>query len=215
MDKSIREKLYTFFSSYPAQAFIKGSTILQAEREPTGILYITSGVVRNYWISPEGSEVTLNMYKSHAFFPMAWAIADIQNTTFCEAMTAVTVRKAPKVAVLQFLKENPDVMYDLLKRIYIGIEGLWMHIESLTTGDSSLKLVTSIVILAKRFGTKKDTTTVVQLQMSEKNLANYAGITRETASRELQKLKKNNLVFFEKGIITIQDMATLEELLHR
>lgn len=213
MDSGIIEKLNTFSSSYPSQEFKKGETILQAGQEPTNILYITSGIVRSYWISPEGTEVTLNMYKSHAFLPMSWAIANVKNNNFFEAMTSVVGRKVPKDVFLQFLKKNPDIIYDLLKRIYIGMEGLWMHIESLTTGDSSLKLIISLIILAKRFGVQKNAKTVVQIKMTEKDIANYAGITRETASRELQKLKKDNLVLFEKGIIVIQNMQKLEKLL--
>ena len=72
-----------------------------------------------------------------------------------------------------------------------------------------------MVILAKRFGVQEKNSTVVQLKMNEKDIANYAGITRETASRELQKLKKGNLVSFEKGTITIHTLSSLEEKLLR
>ncbi|HYK08973.1 MAG TPA: Crp/Fnr family transcriptional regulator [Candidatus Eisenbacteria bacterium] len=215
MQTDITKKLDTFFSSYPSQTFSKGTVILQAGEGPTGIFYITEGIVRNYWISQEGTEVTLNMYKPHSFLPMSWAIGEVKNTSFYEAMTPVVGKKAPKEVFLQFLKGNPEVMYDLLRRIYVGMEGLWMHIESLTTGDSSTKLTTSLVILAKRFGIQVENSTVVQLKMNEKDIANYAGITRETASRELQKLKKENLVSFEKGTITLHTLGSLEEKLLR
>ena len=152
MQTDIPKKLDDFFSSYQSQTFSKGTVILQAGEDPTGIFYITEGIVRNYWISQEGTEVTLNMYKPHAFLPMSWAIGGVKNTNFYEAMTLVVGKKAPKEVFLQFLKSNPDVMYDLLRRIYVGMEGLWMHIESLTTGNSSTKLITSLVILGKRFG---------------------------------------------------------------
>src|SRR5262249_23610339 len=133
---TVAEKVHTFFSSFPPQTCKKGDVLIQAEQKPSGVFYITDGIIRNYWISLEGLEVTLNMFKSQAFLPMSWAIADIPNTTFYEAMTTVVVRRAPKELVVKFLKDNPDIVYDLLKRIYSGIEGLSMHIESLTTGTS-------------------------------------------------------------------------------
>lgn len=215
MEKDVAEKLSLFFSTFPSQTYNKGDILLQASQEPSSIFYITEGIVRNYWISNEGLEVTLNMFKTHAFFPMSWAIANVPNSRFYEAMTSVSAKRVPKDAVVRFLKENPDVTYDLLKRIYVGMEGLWMHIESLTTGNSYTKLISSLVILAKRFGKKDGSTTVMQLKMNEKDIANYAGISRETASRELQKLKKENLVSFEKGIIIVNDMHQLESKLHR
>lgn len=213
MHTSIVEKLAAFFTAFPTQSFQKGEVLIQADRQPTGIFYIEEGIVRRYWITEKGEEITLNLYKPHAFLPMSWAIGDVQNIHFYEAMTPVKTRKAPKQPVLAFLKNEPDVLLDLLHRVYVGLEGLWMHIESLTTGNATIKLIASLVILGKRFGKKSTVDTVVQLKMTESDIANYAGMSRETASRELQKLKKQGLVDFAKGEITIHDIFALEQLL--
>lgn len=213
MQQDIINKLDAFFSSYPLRTFKKGGLLLQAGAQPAGIFYVTDGIVRRYWISENGEEITLNLYKPHAFLPMSWAIGDVPNTHFYEAMTQTTTRRAPKEDVLLFLRKEPDIAYDLLKRVYIGMEGLWMHMESLTAGHSSTKLVASLVILSKRFGKQQNNDLVVSLKMSEKDIANYAGMSRETASRELQKLKKNKLVTFEKGTIVIHNIKQLENML--
>lgn len=213
MDNSIVTKLNTFFSSYLSQEFKKGELLFRAGTEPSGIYYIEEGIVRRYWISENGEEITLNLYKPHTFLPMSWAIAGVPNTHFYEAMTKVKTKKAPKDKVLQFLQNEPDIVYDLLRRVYIGMEGLWMHLESLTAGNSYTKLIASLVILVKRFGIKEKTDVIVKLKMSEKDIANYAGMSRETASRELQKLKKENLVSFDKGTIVVHNLQTLEKML--
>lgn len=213
MDQIIIDKLDTFFSQFSEITCKKGQIIIQANTEPKGIFYVEDGIIRRYLISENGEESTLNLYKPHTFLPMSWAISDIPNIHFYEAMTDVKVRRATKDAVLKFLKDEPDVVYDLLRRVYIGMEGLWMHIESLTTGNSYNKLVASLVILAKRFGIKEKDDIVINLKMNENDVANYAGMSRETASRELQKLKREQLVSFEKGIITVHDLEKLEGLL--
>lgn len=213
MDKTITQKLDEFFSSFPAHAYRKGEIIIQAHTEPSGIFYIEKGLIRNYWISEGGSEITLNVYKPHAFLPMSWAIANVANAHFYEAMTDVTTRNAPKKTVIDFLHNEPDVTYDLLRRIYVGMEGLWGHLESLTIGSSYTKLLTSLVILVKRFGRQSKEGVIIDLKMSEQDIANYAGISRETTSRELQKLKKEHLVSFEKGTITVNNIHILEDKL--
>lgn len=213
MNQNVTEIVQNFFSQYPSHKFKKGDILIPAETEPKGIFYIESGIVRSYWISKDGSEITLNMYKSHTFLPMSWAISGVKNTNFYEAITPVTTRLAPKNAVLDFLQKEPTVVYDLLQRIYIGMEGLWMHIESIASGNAYIKLIASILILAKRFGKQEKGNLVIQLHMNEQDIANYSGITRETASRELQKLKKDNLVAFEKGVIIIKDLQRMESLL--
>ncbi len=210
---TVLSKLENFFSSYPIHIFKKSDILIQAGDEPEGIFYIEKGIVRNYWISLDGDEVTLNMYKSQTFLPMSWAIADVKNTHFYEAMTDVEARLTPKKDVLAFIKSEPDIMYDLLRRIYIGIEGLWMHIESITSGNASTKLISALIILGKRFGKKEKGSIVIDLRMNEHDIANYAGISRETASRELQKLKNEHLVLFDKGIIHLLDTEKMEQLI--
>ncbi len=209
---SIADKLEKFFSLYPLQSFQKGDILIHAGESPAGIFYIKSGIVRNYWISLEGNEVTLNMYKPQTFLPMSWAIANVKNAHYYDAMTEVCIHLAPKIDVLQFIRNEPDIMYDLLRRIYIGMEGLWMHLESISSGTAATKLMSSLVILAKRFGKKEGEGIRIELKMSEHDLANYAGMSRETASRELHKLKNEKIVNFEKGIIHILDIEKLEQL---
>lgn len=213
MDSIIIKKLDEFFGQYPTHEYKKGEIILQAGKEPSGIFYVEYGIIRRYYLSKEGSEVTLNLYKPHSFLPMSWALANVPNIHFYEAMSDVKIKLAPKEAVLTFLKQEPDIMYDLLRRIYIGMEGLWMHMESLTAGNSYTKLISSLIILAKRFGNKENNEVIIELKMNESDIANYAGMSRETASRELQRLKKEGLVYFEKGTISVHDIHRLEDIL--
>lgn len=211
MDTSIVQKLNDFFSSYPLSSYKKGDVLIDAYQTPPGIFYIEEGIVRRFWIFENGSEITLNLYKPHSFLPMSWAIGNIANTHIYEALTDMKVRMAPKSDVLAFLKKEPEVLYDLLKRVYTGVEGLWSHIQSLTAGNSYTKLIASLIILAKRFGKMEEGTLVVQLKLGEQEIANYAGMSRETMSRELQKLKKKNMVSYGKGILTVKNIDLLQK----
>ncbi|MGI0058644.1 MAG: Crp/Fnr family transcriptional regulator, partial [Nitrosotalea sp.] len=188
---------------------------IDANALPSGVFYITEGIVKRYWIFENGNEILLNLYKKYAFIPMSWAIADVPNTHIYAAMTDVSVKKALKDDVLKFLQQEPDIVYDLLRRIFIGIEGIWSHIESFSEGNATMKLVASLVILSKRFGKKEKNDLIVELKMSEQDLATYAGMSRETVSRELQKLKKEGLVQFAKQTIVITNMKRLEDNLRR
>lgn len=213
MDDTVIKKLEDFLSQFPAQEYKKGEIIIEADKQPAGIFYIQSGIIRQYFLTENGEEITLNLYKPHSFLPMAWAIGNLVNEHFYEALTQVTVKRAPKEPFLAFLRREPEILYDLLRRVYIGIEGLWLHLESLTSGNSYTKLVTSLVILAKRFGRGEKDDVVIELKLNETDIANYSGMARETASRELQKLKKQNLVSFEKGFLIIHNFEKMKHIL--
>lgn len=213
MNTDIITTLETFFSKYPSKIFKKGETIISADEQPAGIYYIREGIVRRYYLSEEGAEVTLNLYKPHSFLPMSWVISDIANKHWYEAMTPVKTWCAPKDAVKAFIKEEPEIVYDLLRRVYIGLDGLWEHLESLTAGNATTKLISTIVVLAKRFGKTSPKGLEISIPLSESELASLAGISRETASRELKKIKKDHPVLFHKGVLTIQNIQSLEKTL--
>ena len=213
MDSLVTKKLENFLAQFPGQTYKKGDIIIEADKPPAGIFYIQSGIIRQYFLTESGEEITLNLYKPHSFLPMAWAIGNLANEHFYEALTSVTVKRAPKEPFLSFLKKEPEILYDLLRRVYVGIEGLWLHLESLTSGNSYTKLVTSLVILAKRFGKVDKHDVIVELKLNETDIASYSGMARETASRELQKLKKQALVSFDKGLLVIHNFEKMKNIL--
>lgn len=202
MDKQIINKLNQFFGKYPGIKFKKNEILIKAGDEPKGIFYLINGNVRQYSIDNEGNEATLNIYKPHTFFPMSYAVGEYKNNNFFEAIEEVEVKKAPKNELLKFIKKEPEVMLDLLRRLYRGLEGVLSQLRILMSGTARQKLITVLLISAKRFGTS--------LKFTHQDLANMAGISRETVSREMNTLKKQNLVDYSGSFITFFDINNLE-----
>ncbi len=207
--REITEKIDSFFSQFQQKSYKKGDILINADEEPTGIFFLKNGAVKLYAISKKGEELVINIYKPIAFFPMGWAINNTKNEYYYEAITDAIVMKAPREKVLKFLQSNPEVLYDLVQRIYRGLDGLFTRMMYMMSGGAYDRLVTEIVIQAKRFG-KHTTDGVIEFHVSEKELAAQAGMTRETVSREMKVLKEKNLVGFNKNTLTIHDLSLLE-----
>ncbi len=199
----VEEKVLAFFSKYKNQKYKKGELLIRADDQPQGIFYLMNGNVKVYAISKKGDELVVNLFKPKAFFPMSWAINDTPNTYFYEAVTDLELYRCPKDDTLDFIKNNPDVLFDLLSRVYLGTEGLLGKMTHLMAGSASTRLMSELGILAKRFG--KKTAIGVEIQTSEKDIASQTGMTRETISRELRILKDKGLVKVERNKIVIHD----------
>lgn len=206
---SVEKRVAQFFTLFKKQLFQKGDILIRADDEPSGIFYLQEGIVRQYYISKNGEEIILNMFKPQSYFPMSWAVSNIHNNYYFEAMTTCVSYKAPKDKVRDFIEKEPTVLFDLLRRVYIGIEGLWLHIEYLSAGNAMEKLIATLLILGKRFGKKEKEGIIIPLKLTERELGEYAGMYRETVSREFQSLIKKGLVSYTKGTITIHDMNKL------
>lgn len=134
---------------------------------------------------------------------MSWAINNTPNKYFYEAMTDLNIWRAPKEEVVDFVKTNPDVLFNLMSRVYKGVDGVLTRMTYLMAGNAYARLITELIIHAKRFGTID--------HISEKDLAAQSGMTRETVSREMKTLKNKGLVVFNKNTFTTPNLRKLEE----
>ena len=148
-----------------------------------------------------------NIFKPISFYPMSWAINNTPNAYFFEAMDEVEVWRAPREDVISFVKSNPDVLFDLMSRVFKGVDGMLTRMTYLMSGNAYDRLAIELLIYAKRFGEGKGN---IQINISEKDLAAQTGMTRETVSREIKILKKKGLVIVKKNKIMITDILTLE-----
>jgi CRP-like cAMP-binding protein len=77
------------------------------------------------------------------------------------------------------------------------------------------KIIYSLVSLGKRFGmaNEKNPNIKVEIPITQRELAATIAMTRETVSREFEKLVKGNIVALKDHGIVIRDMVKLEKLL--
>ena len=207
MDNILLNKIDSFFTNFKHQNYKKGEILIRADDIPSGIFYLKKGTVKEYAISKKGDELVINAFKPFAFFPMSWAFNNTANKYFFEAITDVEVYRAPQDDVLAFIKDNPDVLYDLMKRVYKGTDGLLTRMTYLMAGNAYARLITELIIQAKRFGQTDNG--IIELKISEKELGNRSGMTRETVSREMKILKEKKLVILDKKNLLIPNLAKL------
>lgn len=209
MDEEVKNKLDTFFKEFKQEDFKKGQLLIRAMEEPKGIFFLREGLVKMYAISKKGDESVLTIFKPYSFFPMSWAINNSKNIYFFETMTPVTANIVSKDKIIKYLEKNPDILLNLLSRVYKGLDGVLLRMNYLMSGDAYSRLVAELVIEAKRFGEKNNTH--LKMRISENDLAIESGMTRETVSREIKKLKNKGLISIKDRELTIPSLTKLEQ----
>ena len=211
MDESVANKINEFFSQYRSRQYVKGQILILNGDEPDYIYHLVKGNVKQYDVTYRGDEIILNIFKPPAFFPMSVVINQTSNPYIYEAETDIELHQAPAQDVVAFLKANPDVVYDLLSRVYRGIDGMLGRLTFLMAGNAKSRLVYELIVEARRFGEQDGNSYF--LTITEKDLGARAGLSRETVSREIGKLKREKLVESKSKGLLITDMPALEKKL--
>lgn len=209
MNADIPQKVEGFFKTFPRHSYDKNEILIQAAENPDTIFYIVKGRVDQYDITPTGSELVVNIFKPGAFFPMSMAITDTPNRYFFEATTPLVTHVAPAGAVIQFLKENPDVLFDLLARVYRGTEGVLRRMTHLMGGSAKNRLLFELLNASYRFGEPRADGAVC-LSLKESDLAKRSGLARETVNRIIKDLKSQGLIVISKEGMLIPTPQALE-----
>lgn len=143
---------------------------------------------------------------------MSSTLNNYPNRYYFEAHGECTFRKATTEETLAFVESEPDVLLDLLARVYRGIDGFQRRMVFMATENAKKRLAFELLLSAQRFGEKLDVD-LYSIPLSESDLAANAGLTRETVNREIAKLKKLGLVTVESRRLYVSSLVELEKYL--
>lgn len=211
MKTDTNNKLESFFSKFKKIIFKKGDIIIRGDDEPSSVYYIAYGHVKMSSMYEDGDEISVNILKPKSFFPMISVFGNIENSYFFKAINTVETYKAPKVDIVLFLKENPEVIIDLTTRLIIGFESMLKLDKKLMKANSPQKVSLIIEMLTKRFGTISNNSQIeLDIPVTHQDIASFAGLSRETTSLAIGSLRKKNIISTSGNRITILDINKLK-----
>ncbi|MBP9759559.1 Crp/Fnr family transcriptional regulator [Candidatus Dojkabacteria bacterium] len=200
----------TFYKQFVTRNYKKGEMLIRADDDPQGIFCLTKGYVRQYTISKNGFELTLHILKPISYFPMVWAINGTQNVYYFEALTPVEVGRAPREDVVNFIKDKPTIIFELLSELIEDYAESLTRIEHLVFSDAYRRVISVLLYIAKHFGEINDDGIIVSHRFTQQDIATLVGVARETASNELSKLEKKGLIKYIDHSMIFNDMEKLE-----
>ncbi len=209
MEAHAKEKVDKFFRQYSLQTFKKGQVLLLSNETPTHIYYIEVGRVKQYEITYKGNEIIVNTFRPGSYFMMLTVLTGLPNLYYFSAETDVKLRCAPIKDVADFVNNNPDIMKDLLSRIYRVMEGLLRRMTHLMSGSARGRVIYEILLDVRGSGEGEQPG---RLSITEAELASRAGLSRETVSREISTLKRKGLLA-SSSRVKVVDLPKLEKAL--
>jgi len=189
-----------FLKQYRVKSFAKGEIILVEGEVPATALVVKSGVIKTYNITADGQEKPITFDIEMEVFPLAWVFGKVRFCQFFyEAFTDCEVYSVPREDYVTYLKKHPDMLLDIFDYFVGRYINFQMRINALEQSKASDKVLNTLHFLALRYGKDiKSNLVRIELPLTQQDLANFMGLTRETTGLELKKLEKRGVISYQR-----------------
>ncbi|SHG75090.1 Crp/Fnr family transcriptional regulator [Virgibacillus chiguensis] len=121
----------------------------------------------------------------------------------------ISIEKLPEL----FSNESKFMLY-LLQNVSKNAIRDQMKLRDLVMYGKKGALYATLIRLANSYGQTKETGILINTSLTNQDLANFCGTSRESINRLLSDLRKNNIISIENSRILIHQLAYLKETIH-
>jgi CRP-like cAMP-binding protein len=196
------------------RAFKKHSILLYQGEAPRVAFFLKSGAIKAYTINGAGEEQIATFHSATDLFPGPWIFGKTAVTLYYyEALTDCEVLTIPRDQLLQILGSKPEHLMAALDYYATNYTAMLMRVTALEQSRAREKIMFTLYYLLFRYGkqTKPDVYTI-DLALTHSVIASLVGLTRETTTTELSKLKQQGVMQYTTRTYTV-DKKKLERLL--
>lgn len=194
--------------------FKKRSILLYQGEAPRMAYILKSGVVKVYTINNAGEEQIVAFHAKRDIFPSSWIFGKSATTLYYfEALTDCEVYTLPREELYKYLVSSPERALSTLDYFVTNYTGLMMRVTALEQSRAREKIMFTLYYLLFRYGRRtKPDRYVIELGLTHSIIASLVGLTRETTTTELSKLRRQKVLDYNQHSYTVYK-ERLERLL--
>jgi CRP/FNR family transcriptional regulator len=118
----------------------------------------------------------------------------------------------PRERFVPFLKQHPEVAWEMLRGFASRMKELTLQLEGVTLREVTSRLARYLLREVEAAGKISDDHPVLTLPVAKGSLASYLGMVHETLSRTFARLVNEKVVSIKGAEITILDVERLKRL---
>ncbi|MBI4683519.1 MAG: Crp/Fnr family transcriptional regulator [Nitrospirae bacterium] len=193
--------------------FKKNETILYEEDTSEFMYIILLGKVKAVRSTEEGKEIILAVHQAGEFFGEMSLIDGKTTPASVIATENSLVAIISKKDFYSNLLVHQKVSLSLLKIMCSRLRKCWDTIQLLNFNHAAQRTKMLFLMLSDEYGRKTDTGITLNIKLTHQDIADMAGLTRETVTRVLDKLQKDKeITILEKKFIHLNPVFMQKEL---
>jgi CRP/FNR family cyclic AMP-dependent transcriptional regulator len=192
--------------------FARHQVIIKAGERGKFFFLLSQGVVRVSVEGTQGKDVVLGMLYPHDFFGEMALLDGLPRSATVTAMEDSEVLMIARQDFLDCIQQVPQVAAKIIVTLSLRLRRTDQKVGNLALLRAPRRVARTILELAQGQGRPTPGGTAVDLRFTRQELAELAGVSRETFARLLTKFQQMGVLTIERRRLLIPEIRRLEEL---
>jgi CRP-like cAMP-binding protein len=188
-----------------------GETIFTPAPHPQSVYLLERGLVRIYRVSSSGGETTFGYVRPGEIFGELAAFSPKPRESFAKAVRASFVWELRCEAIGDALAAHPKIVLAITKQVGLRFKRIESRVEHLVFRSVPSRVARMLLDLGEDFGRQEPHGLVIDLAISQEELATLVGASRQTVNASLREFERAGLVRRVGRRFVLLDVETLRE----
>lgn len=185
----------------------RGEVLFEQGDEGDALFAILEGTLEVSFLAMSGRKLSLTLMRPGEIFGEIALFDNGPRTATIAAAERSRVLRVRQGDVMEQIRQHPDLAVDLIRLAGLRMRWMGSQLNEQVFLPMPIRLARKLLHLS---GLQDDPSTRITLSQSE--LAEFVGATREAVSKTISTWKRDNVVEASRGGLMIQDFEALREL---
>lgn len=196
-----------------SRSFPKKAIIFSEGSMKEAVYFIVKGLVKTYKTDENGYEQIVSFLKTGDMFPHTGFFDTKPYPATAEALVDTQLLAIPIQLFEQLVMNTPSIAIKMMRVMGTIIKDLQERLQGLSGKDVKQRAISLLLKLADKHGERRGNSVTINLPITNQELANFVGTSRETINRLFSQIGKKGILKVERNRIIIVDLAGLKEQL--
>lgn len=190
-----------------------GQLILSPDDAPDRIHILKRGQVRVYRVTPDGKQLTLDIYdKGTILGDMSLLGQDRLTEAYAESIDAAVICTITPDELRRLVERYPTIGVNIITLLSRRLQEAERELEAMAYQRVGQRLARKLIDLSARFGVETTRGTIIKARLTQQELAEMIGTTRETLAHTLADFRRRGLLDTAHHEVLIRDAERLCEI---
>ena len=192
---------------------VRGQQVLAPDDPPDRIHIVKAGRMRLFRLSPDGKQLTLDIVEPGTILgDMGMLGQDQVPEAYAEAIEDGVICTLTPDELRKLIERYPVIGVNVIGHLSRRLAAAEAQVEAMAYRRVDQRLARRLLDLARRFGVRTGEGTRIEARLTQQELAELVGTTRETLATVLADFRRRGLLDTEHHLVVIRDAERLAEI---